>query len=203
MHLAPLFALSLALIVAACTERAPDPPPEASGALAAVPYALAEPDARYRLAPRLREISGLTLLANGNLAAVQDEDGDLFELDPASGGIVAERPFYNRGDYEGVERVDDVIWVVESDGDLYRIAGEGEADKLETGLKRANDVEGLAYDARGQRLLLACKESPGPGQGRVRAIYAYDLATGQLSDAPVYTLDREALDAGGAPFKPS
>lgn len=167
-----------------------------------VPYALAEPDARLTLAPRLREISGLTVLEGGTLAAVQDEDGDVFELDPASGEILSEQRFYNSGDYEGIERAGDTLWVVESDGDLYRITGADEAEKFETGLKRSNDVEGLAYDARGHRLLLACKGDPGGGLDGVRAIYAYDLASGTLSEGPLLTLDREALDRA-SPFKPS
>lgn len=203
MHIASPLAISLALIAAACTERTPTDPPEAPPVASVVPYALAEPDGAVRLDPRLVEISGLTPLANGHLGAVQDEDGDLFELDPASGAIVAERRFYNSGDYEGVEQVGDVIWVVESDGDLYRIAGEGEATKQETGLRRDNDVEGLAYDARGNRLLLALKGDPGGDLEDVRAIYAYDLATGRLADAPAYTLRRADLDQGGASFKPS
>ena len=201
----------LAVALSAC--GTPDAPPAARPAAESqappdtlgypIPYTLAEPDARLRLDRRLREISGLTWLSNGHLGAVQDEDGDFFELDPETGRILSVRRFYNNGDYEGVEQVGATVWIVESDGDLYRYSGSGEAEKLETGLERANDVEGLGYDASRNRLLLACKESPGAGLAGVRAVYAYDLDAGRLTRQPVYTLDREALDVGGATFKPS
>lgn len=201
--------LLLAVSLTAC--RSGDAPPRASVASPAdttalpgtVPYDLANPDGRFRLAPRLREISGLTWLSSGRLGAVQDEDGDIFELDPESGAIVREARFYGSGDYEGIAQVGDTVWVVESDGDLYPFDGRSEADKIDTGLKRSNDVEGLAYDAAQNRLLLALKGDPGNGLRRVRAIYAYDLATGERSDEPAFTLDRDRLDPGGAPFKPS
>ncbi|HIG73827.1 MAG TPA: hypothetical protein EYQ24_04400 [Bacteroidetes bacterium] len=199
--------LLLALPLAAChaddASRSAAAQPDTTTRPGSVPYDLANPDGRFRLAPRLREISGLTWLSSGRLGAVQDEDGDLFELDPSSGEVVRESRFHGDGDYEGLAQVGDTVWVVESDGDLYPFDGRTEADKIDTGLKRSNDVEGLAYDAVHHRLLLALKGDPGNGLRRVRAIYAYDLTTGERSDEPAFTLDRDQLDPGGAPFKPS
>lgn len=199
--------LLLALPLAAChaddASRSAVAQPDTTTRPGSVPYDLANPDGRFRLAPRLREISGLTWLSSGRLGAVQDEDGDLFELDPSSGEVVRESRFHGDGDYEGLAQVGDTVWVVESDGDLYPFNGRSEADKIDTGLKRSNDVEGLAYDAAQNRLLLALKGDPGNGLRRVRAIYAYDLTTGERSDEPAFTLDRDQLDPGGAPFKPS
>ena len=179
---------------------------DSSGAAAsAVPYRLAAPDAVVRLPAELREISGLTVLENGNLGAVQDEAGTLFELDPATGAIVSRRDFQARGDFEGVERVGRDVWALEANGDLthLRAAGRGfDVTRVETGLAGRNDTEGLAYDRAGNRLLIACKESPGQGLGDVRAVYAFSLATNTLSAAPVFTLDRARVDAED-PFKSS
>ncbi|MEM1054663.1 MAG: SdiA-regulated domain-containing protein [Bacteroidota bacterium] len=200
----------LAVLLAACTPSedlpgasASAPRPDGSTLLGTVPYDLAQPDARFALEPRLREISGLAWLDSGRLVAVQDEDGDLFELDPETGGVLRVTRFYNSGDYEGVALADDVLWVVESDGDLYRYDGTDEAEKIDPGLKRSNDVEGLAYDAAQNRLLLALKGDPGNDLEDVRAIYAFDLASGRLFPEPAYTLDRERLDSGADSFKPS
>lgn len=178
-----------------------DAPPDAA---LAVPYRLAAPDAAFELPAALDEISGLTVLPNGHLAAVQDEDGEVFEIDPATGAVLAADRFANDNDYEGLEVADGTLWVLESDGDLYEIVpGEADTDKIETGLKARNDTEGLAYDAAGGRLLIACKEHPGV-DGDVRAIWAFDLATRELGDAPVVELDRAVIDEGGPPhFKPS
>ncbi len=176
-----------------------------AGTLADLPYAFAAPDAVVRLPDELREISGLTVLARGRLGAVQDESGTFYELDPATGAILARATFRERGDFEGVEQVGGDVWALQSNGDLYRLAPgseSGEVEVFETDLAARNDTEGLAYDAGGNRLLIACKENPGNGLRDVRAVYAFDLATRTLSAAPVFTVDRVRLDAEET-FKPS
>ena len=173
-----------------------------AGALAGLPYALAAPDAVVSLPAELREISGLTVLASGRLGAVQDESGTFYELDPATGAVLARMTFRERGDFEGVEGVGSDVWALQSNGDLYRLSDDGAAELFETDLAARNDTEGLAYDAAGNRLLISCKENPGNGLRDVRAVYAFDLATRTLSAAPAFTLDRVRLDAD-EPFKPS
>lgn len=197
------------LFGASCTEPAarPEAPPAAADSVAthAVPYTFAAPTAAFDLIPALREVSALTVLANGNLATVQDEAGILYELDPRTGAVVGEQEFKRRGDFEGLERVGDDVWALASDGDLYRIRQQGtavDAEHFDTALASRNDTEGLAYDAANDRLLIACKENPGKGLGDVRAVYAFSLRTLTLSPAPVFTLDRRLVD-GQQPFKPS
>jgi uncharacterized protein YjiK len=172
-----------------------------------VPYALATPDAIVELPPVLDEISGLTLLPSGRLGAVQDEEGTLFEVDPATGRITGQERFRDGGDFEGVELAGDAVWVLRSDGDLYRLRrtpdGGSEAEKFETALASRNDTEGLGYDAAQNRLLIACKEDPGLDLEGVRTVYAFDLATETLSAAPVFVLDRSVLDDAEGTFKPS
>ena len=213
---APLLVLPVLLVaaLAACADApVPSVDPEdrvtPDSAIAAVPYLLADPDTIAVLPDDLEEISGLAVGPGGALLAVQDEDGLLFEIDPSTGAIVGRRPFYDEGDYEGVEAVGDDVWVVESDGDLYRLApGADVAERTETGLGRRSDVEGLGLDPATGHLLLACKEHPGGdldgGRDGVRAIWAFDPATGTLGDEPAYVLPRAELDATGPPyFKPS
>jgi uncharacterized protein YjiK len=69
-------------------------------------------------------------------------------------------------------------------------------------LSRLNDAEGLAYDVVNNRLLVVCKESPGKGIKKARAIYGFDLPTHKLSKAPVLLIDlktvRKMLDASRA-----
>lgn len=172
-----------------------------------LPYRLGVPDAVVALPAELREISGLTVLPSGRLGAVQDEQGTIYEVDPATGLVVDRLAFEGAGDFEGLALVPgDAVWALRSDGDLFRIyrdaAGRPAARHVETALRSRNDAEGLVYDAAGHRLLIACKEWPGPDLGDVRAIYAFDLATETLSEAPVFQLDRTQVD-GQAAFKPS
>ena len=200
-----LLLLPLLLGPAACLGREAPPPPVPSVDPEQVPpYRLDAPAAVVELAPELREISGLTVLPSGNLGAVQDETGTIYEVDPATGQVVDRLPFEGRGDFEGVELTPDAVWALRSDGDLYRVSrdstGAPTARKVETGLRGRNDTEGLGFD--GARLLIACKEWPGKGLGDVRAIYAFDLATETVSAEPVAVLDRRRVD-GRAAFKPS
>ncbi len=211
-RLVALFAPAF-LFGASCSEPAsrPEAPVAAvdsaawAAAARAVPYTFAAPTAVFALAPALRESSALTVLAGGNLATVQDEAGILYEIDPATGAVIGEQKFKQRGDFEGIERVGADVWALESNGDLYRIRlqdGVVDTERFETALASRNDAEGLAYDAVNDRLLIACKESPGNGLGLVRAVYGFDLRTRTLSPAPVFTLDRRLVD-GRASFKPS
>jgi len=195
------------LALAACMDaprRSVDPE-----ALPSVPgsYRLDAPDAVLELPNELKEISGLTVLPSGRLGAVQDGRRVVFEIDPLTGAIVDRLPFASDGDFEGVELVPGrALWALRSDGDLYHLdrdsTGAPRTRKVKNALRSRNDVEGLAYDAARNRLLVACKEWPGKDLGDVRAIYAFDLATETLSARPVLVL-REAEVDGQRPFKPS
>lgn len=198
-------ALLLALVLAACgdTPRTSPADPEELP----IPYRLGAPDARLPLPAALQEISGLTVLPSGRLGAVQDEVGVIFEVDPATGSIVDRLRFAGSGDYEGIALVpDEAVWVLRSDGDLYRVArdsaGAPQTRKVETILRGRNDTEGLVFDAARNRLLIAAKEWPGPDLGDVRAVYAFDLATETVDPTPVVLLDRDAVD-GVDNFRPS
>ena len=208
----PALVLALCLSAVACAGDGAPPgdaplPPEAHAATAAaIPYALDRPDAAFALPPELQEISGLTALGDAHLGAVQDEDGVLYVLDRETAQVVARHPFHDDGDYEGIEAVGEAVWVLRSDGTLYEVTerpdGTRARTRYGTPLGRACDAEGLGYDAAGGRLLIACKEEPGPELGRVRAIYGFALGQKRLSSPPAALLDRRRLDGAGS-FKPS
>ncbi len=172
-----------------------------------IPYDFGHPDAAFALPAELLEISGLSAFDSTHLVAVQDEEGIIYFLDRETALITSEGRFSGRGDYEGIEVVDSLIWVLRSDGDLFSVAenGEGEfqATKHETDLHRSCDAEGLAFEASTQRLHIACKENPGRGYEDRRAIYSFELLGRLQSQAPVYLINRQGLDIRGNQFKPS
>ncbi|NBC19146.1 MAG: hypothetical protein GVY18_17725 [Bacteroidetes bacterium] len=185
--------LFAALLLTACASS-----PESSDTASprTGPYAFDQPEAAFVLDAELDEISGLTLLADGRLAAVQDEDGTIYVLDPSTGAIDAEIDFGGDGDYEGIERVDDELWVLRSDGTLFEVNdwdGDPDVEKHRTALGAAHDTEGLAYDPERNRLLIACKEYPGDGLKGQRAIYAFDVAEEALLPEPIALIDRKAV----------
>src|SRR4051794_19123953 len=68
----------------------------------------------------LKEISGIYYLADGRLAANNDEDGRIFYIDPKDGSFESFK-FAGKGDYEDILRVDSFFYVLESNGNINRV----------------------------------------------------------------------------------
>ena len=85
------------------------------------------------------------------------------------------------------------IYVLRSDGTLFEIVNYRSKNfKLYswvTGIPATNN-EGLCYDAKNNRLLIACKGKIGKGPEfkDKRVIYGFDLVTKKLTSEPVYDL---------------
>jgi uncharacterized protein YjiK len=185
-----------ALLLGSCRGRVDEPAKPAGGH---PPYAFEEPDAIFRLPPELEEISGLTVLDDGLLGAVQDEDGILFVIDPETGSVVRTVPFGDPGDYEGITRAEDAIFVLRSDGALFEIRNVQDGPETEvhdTHLHADCNAEGLVYDEERARLLIACKDSPGPGLDGQKAIYAFDLESRALDPEPAILIGIDTFLAG-------
>lgn len=170
------------------------------------PYHLDQPDVTFELPDEVKEISGLSLTADGNmLAAVNDEAGIVFLLDKKTGEIRSRVAFRESGDFEGVEIVGNDAWVVKSSGTLYQIKNFAEqnpvVEKYKSFLTSENDVEGIAFDAKNNRLLLGCKGKGVDGDSPNRAIYAFDLANKTVGELPVFMITlpslREFLESSG------
>ena len=165
-----------------------------------LPYTLREPDETFEMPGKIEEISGLTISPDGvHIIAVDDEDGELYFLSKKSGKLKSEVDFWRDGDYEGVEVVGDRVFVVKSKGTIYEITdlgGDGQQTTVhKTFLSETNNVEGLAYDAPNNRLLLGCKGKAGDGDHfqQKKAIYGFDLATNTLSQEPVILIDQDRV----------
>jgi len=190
-------------------EKAGTDTPKSASAASATAYNFDSPDAIFELPGALEEISGISLLDDSTLVAIQDEDGILFLIDTNSGKVRNSLKWGNSGDYEDVQVVDGDIWVLRSDGTLFRIAeaetgGIGMVSEFDTALGSMNDTEGLAYDSVNRRLLIACKESPGKGfSGYQRAVYSFDLENLALEEEAVLAIDLEDVseDSKMAGFK--
>lgn len=113
-------------------------------------YEIMRPKEKYFLPYALEEISGLSFLPNGHLLGVEDEGGKVYEYDLQRREIINSIQFAGPGDYEGVEVVDGMVYVLRSDGDIFRFpytTGDfSEAEKYETKLSRDNDAEGLGFN---------------------------------------------------------
>jgi uncharacterized protein YjiK len=167
-------------------------------------YDLNNPDEKFFMPADLEEISGLSYYQPNQLACVQDEEGKLFIYDTQQKRVVRKVRFAKKGDYEGVEVVKDQIYVVRSDGTIFRTSltdslatdVSANTEEIPTSLSEKNDVEGLGYDPAKNRLLLVCKESPAlNGQkGKSKAVFGYDLSQNQFIEKPVFEIDLKLLE---------
>jgi uncharacterized protein YjiK len=170
-------------------------------------YSFDHPDRVYTLPGSLAEISGLTLLDEFHLGAIDDESSKLFVIDIRT-GKVTDRHKMGGGkklDYEAIERVGDTVYVLSSAGTIYEVR-DWENNKrttatYETGLYSRHDNEGLAYDATNHRLLIACKEYPGKDMKGYKTVYAFDLESGRLLPEPVFKIDLARVEAAAGSKK--
>lgn len=147
---------------------------------------------------RLEEVSGLTWLDGDSIAAINDEDGDLFVIDRRTGQLLDRKRFGSDGDYEGLARVAEAVFVLRSDGRLYHIpywrSEKLDAARVNTGLPKSCDAEGLAYEEESGSLLIACKEFAGEGLRGMKSIYAFALSSGNLLPKPRLVIDALKTD---------
>jgi uncharacterized protein YjiK len=182
-----LFCLILLFSIASCST-----PTSSSHSISG--YNFDEVDSQIKLPPTLHEISGITPLDSVNFACVQDELGIVFLFNSKSGKITGELPFYYEGDYEGIAKTKNALFILRSDGVLYETMLRSDSAEVvniyETAIPASNN-EGLCFDEKNNRLLIACKSKVGKGKEYkdLRFIYAFDLDTRQLSEEPVFQFD--------------
>jgi uncharacterized protein YjiK len=168
-----------------------------------IKYKLEKPDQTFDLPDILKEISGLSFDDEfKKIYAVQDENGIIFILNKKSGEIEKQIKFHKDGDYEGIEVVGENVYVVKSTGTIYEVKNLGEDDqkmeKYNLFLERENDVEGLCFDSKNNKLLMACKGVPATGESfevirYKKVVYGFDLDTKEIDSIPVYNIQLDAI----------
>ena len=164
-------------------------------------YNFEEPLLTIALPLALLEISGLSYYPEMNqLLAVNDERGWIFFLNATTGEVEEKKTFSGNGDFEGIEWVGDKISIVKSNGDIYFYDERNKeaASSVKTKLKPSNDIEGLAFDATNNQLLLACKGDPNLGKSdkykKTKNIYSFDLGKNELEEEPFLSVEDDVLE---------
>jgi uncharacterized protein YjiK len=174
----------------------------------------AEPRARWRLPRRLDEISGLAVTADGRVMAHDDERAVIYQLDVATGAIVKRFSLGDpaaKGDFEGLAiGAGGAFYLVTSTGFIHRCA---EADDrasaafevFDTGLSEKGEVEGAAFDALSERVILACKANYSAALQGALALWAWSPLTPDQPARPWLTVPVYALAeaVGSRAFHPS
>jgi uncharacterized protein YjiK len=150
----------------------------------------------------LKEVSGISYIEDNRFACVQDELGKIFIYNTANNNIEKEIPFAGIGDYEGIAIVAKTAYVLRADGKLFEVVNYNSGDfsviQHNTPLTAKHDVEGLCYDKKNNRLLLAIKAKE-PKNSDYKGIYAFDLNSKKLETSPVHKVNLSK----GKELKPS
>ncbi|MFN2601552.1 MAG: hypothetical protein ABR582_02220 [Gemmatimonadaceae bacterium] len=126
----------------------------------------AAPVAMWYLPSELKEISGLALTKDGRLLTHDDNVGRIYEIDPKSGIVLNEFTLGIgvQGDFESIAIANDEIFLLNSNGVLYRFK-EGKEGAgvpftfVDLRLGRACEFESMAYQADSAWLVMPCKRS--------------------------------------------
>lgn len=142
--------------------------------------------ARWIMPKELDELSGIVLTSDGRLLAHGDERGQISEIDYRRGVILKQfvvgQPTI-RGDFEGITIANDVIFLLASNGTLYEFREGNNGQRVnyietDTHLGKECEFEGLAYDAKINSLLLACKNVEMKHYKHTMLIYRWSLHRG-------------------------
>ena len=152
----------------------------------------------HELPADLKEISGISFLTDNIVLAVQDEEGILYQYDLAEQKILNEFEFGEPGDYEDLVRIDKDVYIVSSNGTIIQIKNFQSAkpviQSFNTALKKDNDIEGLGYEPKKNRLLLAAKAKGLDEDENTKEIYAFNLTTMTLETTPAYTIKLNEIE---------
>jgi uncharacterized protein YjiK len=168
-----------------------------------LPYNFETPSQQFDLPKKLKEISGLSYYKNNQLACVNDEDGKVFMYDLAKKEIVEKIPFGKDGDYEGIEVVGNEVFILKSNGKInsFKI-GEAYERTIDCTDPDVIEYEGLGYDSKNKRLLLAAKERVKDKDDK-KMIYAYDFERKVLFKNIAIPQEQITDEANGKDFRPS
>jgi uncharacterized protein YjiK len=175
-------------------------------ASAKFPYILNQPVKKHELPAILNEISGLTDIDSLHVACVQDEIGTVFIYNYQIDSIVYHYKFDATGDFEGMTFTQQSLFILRSDGRLT----EWSDFNLKTGGKKIShkklplltaNNEGLCFDSKFNRLLIAAKSKPIDHDLKSeRFIYEFDLSAKRLNPKPVYSINTVDLEIAAKKF---
>ena len=189
----------------------------ASNSSAGYTYDLSKPAHTRRLPADLVEVSGNTWIDADHLILIEDLHPDLYliQLGDTTATLEKKIPFAetdkDKLDIEDVAYADNTVYALWSHGVLFKIndwRNTPKVEKIETGLAKENNTEGLCFDPVSKKLLIACKDAPGVEDEKksAKAVYQFDMASGKLVTPPymmIHKKDFESITGDKLAFNPS
>ncbi|MDQ6757520.1 MAG: SdiA-regulated domain-containing protein [Bacteroidota bacterium] len=180
-------------------------------------YDLKNPDHTWKLPDQLVEVSGNTWIETDHLILIEDLHPNLYliKLDDKTATLEKTIPFAeqekDKVDIEDVAFIDNTVYALWSHGVLFKITkwqNKPQVDKINTGLDKINNTEGLCYDPVSKKLLIACKDDAGiPDEKKsAKAVYQFDMENEKLLTKPfmvIHKKDFEPFTGDKLSFNPS
>lgn len=148
---------------------------------------------------KIKEISGLVWDTKINEFLVhQDESGKLFVLDKETKIIKGEYTFAGKGDYEDIAMLNNIAYVLRSDGMITKIIKDSaggmrgvEAGKIS--ISGTNDFEAMYGDTSRNALIILCKNCKMDNKEVVSAFAFYPDSLG-FDNNPVFSIDLKEVE---------
>lgn len=156
-------------------------------------FDLSEPSLILSLPYELREVSGLTNYSYHEVACIQDDAGVIYIYDLNTKSISKTLTFNKSGSFDGLSFVDSSFYLLNSDATLTNLYFNDTL--IQENVRRFKvptwENEGLCYDAKDHRLLVAPKSKIhiGPAYASMRGIYSVDIMSGKLNQSPIFEID--------------
>ena len=205
-----MLCLAVVLMVA-CSETKDDKKEEKKDkeatpvSLQSTDYDLLRPIGKWSLSDSLAEISGIVLLKNSNILAIEDIHPILYEirLTDTVGVITRKTEFRKiddeKFDFEDIAMIGDTVYALWSHGAVFKIVKQKKgvtSQRAKTWLRKDNNTEGLAFDPVTGNLLIACKEDAGVEDAKksTRAVFIFDIKSDSLITEPFMLIDKKDFE---------
>lgn len=158
---------------------------------------------QIRLSRGLEEISGLAISPEGRLFAHNDERAIIYELEVESGRILKAFSAGSRGvrgDFEGIALAGSRFYLATSSGEIVETEEGPPGSAMDyrvhlTGLGEKCELEGLAFDADANTLLLPCKETRSRELRGHIVVFSMDIGSMRVALVPRIFLPLDELEA--------
>jgi len=156
----------------------------------------------------LEEVSGISYIGNERIACIQDEIGEIFIYNLVSKEVDKRIKFAEKDDFEGLATINGKAYILRSDGKIFVVDDIMEEnpniESYDTEMSFKYDFEGLCYDEKNNRLLLAAKSNAFRSQNQFKPVYEFSLETKKINPEPIYKLAYDnpifsGLDSAGDP----
>lgn len=160
-----------------------------------------------KLPAELNEVSGIAYYAKDNCVFVEsDNKGSIYKVSLAKKMDVRKWKFGHKDNYEDLVLLDSTFYVLNSNGDLYRVQflGDSESVKKFDFPRKGNEFESIYYDGESGKLVLVCKDCKLDGHNSV-STYTFDLVKEEFEEG--YVIDAKIMNEANGPestrLKPS